>query len=58
LAAAVSKLLAGILPGVRPADPLAYAGVILVLGAAVVLASAVPARRATRINPVTALRWE
>jgi macrolide transport system ATP-binding/permease protein len=58
LAAGVSKLLAGILPGVGPADPLAYAGVILLLGAAVALASAIPARRATRINPVTALRWE
>ena len=58
LAAAASKLLAGVLPGVSPADPLAYAGVILLLGAAVALASAAPTRRATRIDPVTALRWE
>src|SRR5439155_11978429 len=57
-AAAISALLAHALPGIHPLDPLAYSGVVLLLGASVVLASAVPARRATRVDPVSALRWE
>lgn len=55
---ALSATLVHTLPGVRPSDPLAYAGVVAMLGAAVALASAAPARRATRIDPVRALRWE
>jgi ABC-type antimicrobial peptide transport system permease subunit len=55
---ALSATLVHTLPGVRPSDPLAYAGVLAMLGAAVALASAAPARRATRIDPVRALRWE
>jgi macrolide transport system ATP-binding/permease protein len=58
LAAGVSMLLAGLLPGVQAADPLAYLNVILLLGAAVAVASAVPARRATKVDPVRALRWD
>jgi predicted permease len=58
LAAAVSILLAGLLPGVQASDPLAYANVVLLLGGAVVLASAVPARRATKVDPVRALRCD
>jgi predicted permease len=58
LAAAVSILLAGLLPGVQASDPLAYANVVLLLGGAVVLASAVPARRATKVDPVKALRCD
>lgn len=57
-AAGVSILLAHGLPGIRPADLVAYSTVLLVLSATVALASAVPARRATRIDPVRALRWE
>jgi predicted permease len=58
LAAGLSVLLAGLLPGVKPADPLAYLNVVLLLSVAVALASAVPARRATKVDPVRALRWE
>jgi ABC-type antimicrobial peptide transport system permease subunit len=57
-AAGVSSLLAHALPGIQPLDPLAYSTVALLLGAAVALASAVPARRATKVDPVQALRWE
>ena len=58
LAAAISVLLAGLLPGIKPADVLAYANVVLLLGVGAVLASLAPARRAIRIDPVTALRSE
>lgn len=57
-AAGISILLAHTLPGIRPLDFLAYGNVALLLGAAVGLATLVPARRATRIDPVRALRWE
>jgi ABC-type lipoprotein release transport system permease subunit len=57
-AAGASILLAHLLPGIQPADPLAYGEVVLLLTAAVALASAVPARRATRVDPIRALRWE
>ena len=57
-AAGLSTLLAHALPGIDPLDPLAYSSVVLLLSAAVVLASAAPARRATRVDPVRALRWE
>jgi len=57
-AAGVSALLAHVLPGIQPLDPLAYSAVVSLLSAAVALASAVPARRATKVDPVQALRWE
>lgn len=57
-AAALSILLARTLPGVRAADPLAYAGVLVLLVVAAAVATAAPARRAARIDPVRALRWE
>jgi len=57
-AAGISALLANALPGIHPLDPLAYANVVLLLSGAVALASAIPARRAIRVDPVRALRWE
>ena len=57
-AAGVSVLLAYVLPGIHPVDPVAYCNVVLLLAAAVALASALPARRATQVDPVRALRWE
>ncbi len=56
--AAVSRVLSSVLYGVSPLDPTAYIGVTLFLLGVAVLASLVPARRATRIDPMDALRHE
>jgi putative ABC transport system permease protein len=55
-AALLSRALTGLLFGVRPGDPLTYAGSAAVLLLVAVAASFVPARRAMRVDPVTALR--
>jgi predicted permease len=57
-AIAATRLLRDMMNGVSPFDPLAYAGVLALLIAAAAAASAIPARHAARIDPVTALRWE
>lgn len=44
--------------GVSPSDPWSYAGVSVLMITAGALACAVPARRALRIEPMEALRWE
>ena len=58
LAVQGGKLLRGLLYGIEPADPAALLVTALVLLAVVVLASFVPARRATSVDPMTALRSE
>lgn len=58
IAAGVTRLLADFLYGVSPFDPLIFAGVPLVLGLIALLACWLPAWRATRVNPVEALRSE
>ncbi len=55
---ATTRLLAGFLYGVSPFDPLTFSAVGLILGAISLLACYLPARRATRVNPVDALRAE
>ena len=56
LAAATGKILSGILFEVGAFDPPAFASAFTVLAAATLLATWLPARRATRINPMVALR--
>ena len=58
LALAVTRLLGGLLFEVDALDPLTFLGVPLVLGAAALLAAWLPARRASRVNPVVALRTD
>ena len=55
---AVTGVLASILYGVKPHDPLVLGGVAALLTAIAIVASFAPARRATRIDPITALRGE
>jgi ABC-type antimicrobial peptide transport system permease subunit len=58
MAAALTPLLSGMLFGVRPGDPLTYVLISLVLGAVGALACYFPARRATKVDPIIALRCE
>jgi predicted permease len=55
---AASELVSGFLYGVSRVDPLAYAGVLAILLAAAFIASVVPARRATKVDPLVALRYD
>ena len=52
----LTQFMANMLYGVRPVDPLTFGAVLIVLILGAILASCVPARRATRIQPMTALR--
>ena len=56
LAAATGKVLSGLLYQVGALDPIAFVVAPLVLAAAALVATWLPARRATRINPIAALR--
>jgi len=52
------RLLSGLLYGVSPVDGVTIASVLVILSGIAALASMVPARRASRVNPTVALRYE
>lgn len=58
IAAALTRLLAGLLHGVSPLDPVAFVGVPILLALVALVASALPARRVLGVDPVEALRRE
>lgn len=58
LATLLSRLLDPVLEGMAPADPLSYAASLAILALVSVLATSIPAHRATKVDPVVALREE
>jgi ABC-type antimicrobial peptide transport system permease subunit len=58
LALVTSRLIVSLLFGIQPTDPLTIASAVAILFGVAVLASYVPARRASRLDPTQALRYE
>jgi ABC-type lipoprotein release transport system permease subunit len=58
ISAAVSRLLAATLFGLSSMDAVSFGGVSLLLASIALLATWLPARRATRVDPMVALRYE
>jgi ABC-type antimicrobial peptide transport system permease subunit len=58
LAAAIARLVGNFISGVSPYDPLTYLSVSALLVLVALFACYIPARRATRVDPMVALRYE
>ena len=58
LALAMTRLIAGMLFGITATDPLTFAGVAALVGTVAFLANYLPARRASKVDPIVALRYE
>jgi putative ABC transport system permease protein len=57
-ALALTRVMSSLLFDVKPADPLTFLSVSMLLAAVAFAASYLPARRATRVDPMIALRYE